>query len=115
MPPDAPNDMRAISVSRVLVAHDEPGLVRALRRQLERSGYSVLEASDPALVRAQLAQEPEVVLLDLRLGNASGVELLGELRERRPDTEIVVMTGYASIDSAGECMRAGAVDYLGKP
>ena len=89
--------------------------MRALRRQLERGGYSVLEAHDPALVRAQLAHEPEVVLLDLRLGNASGMELLGELRERRPDTEIVVMTGYASIDSAVACMRAGAFDYLEKP
>jgi two-component system, NtrC family, response regulator HydG len=115
MPPDAPNDMRASTVSRVLVADDEPALVRALRRQLERGGYSVLEASDPGLVRAQLAHEPEVVLLDLRLGNASGMELLGELRERRPDTEIVVMTGYASIDSAVACMRAGAFDYLEKP
>ena len=115
MPPDAPNDMRASTVSRVLVADDEPGLVRALRRQLERSGYAVLEASDAALVRAQLAHEPEVVLLDLRLGQASGTELLAELRERRPDTEIVVMTGYASIDSAVACMRAGAFDYLEKP
>src|SRR5262245_44876914 len=115
MPPDAPNDMRAISVSRVLVADDEPALVRVLRRQLERSGYTVLEAGDPGLVRAQLAHEPEVVLLDLRLGHASGTELLGELRERRPDTEIIVMTGYASIDSAVACMRAGAFDYLEKP
>jgi two-component system, NtrC family, response regulator HydG len=115
MPPDAPNDMRASSAARVLVADDEPALVRALRRQLERGGYSVLEAHDPSLVRAQLAHEPEVVLLDLRLGTASGMELLGELRERRPDTEIVVMTGYASIDSAVACMRAGAFDYLEKP
>src|SRR5258705_4578551 len=115
MPPEAPNDLRASTAARVLVADDEPALVRVLRRQLERGGYSVLEAHDPALVRAQLSHEPEVVLLDLRLGSASGMELLGELRERRPDTEIVVMTGYASIDSAGPRMRAGAVDYLEEP
>jgi DNA-binding NtrC family response regulator len=115
MPPDSPSDICASPVPRVLVADDEPGLVRGLRRQLERGGYAVLEASDVALVRAQLAQEPEVVLLDLRLGVTSGLELLGELRERRPDTEIIVMTGYASIDSAVACMRAGAFDYLEKP
>ncbi len=115
MPPDSPSDICASSVPRVLVADDEPGLVRGLRRQLERGGYAVLEASDVGLVRAQLAHEPEIVLLDLRLGVTSGLELLGELRERRPDTEIIVMTGYASIDSAVACMRAGAFDYLEKP
>ncbi len=115
MLPDSPSDICASSVPRVLVADDEPGLVRGLRRQLERGGYAVLEASDVGLVRAQLAHEPEIVLLDLRLGVTSGLELLGELRERRPDTEIIVMTGYASIDSAVACMRAGAFDYLEKP
>ncbi|HXX48024.1 MAG TPA: sigma-54 dependent transcriptional regulator [Myxococcota bacterium] len=115
MPPHSPSDSCASPGSRVLVADDEPALVRGLRRQLERGGYAVLEAGDAGLVRAQLAHEPEVVLLDLRLGQASGLELLGELRERRPDTEIIVMTGYASIDSAVACMRAGAFDYLEKP
>ena len=67
------------------------------------------------MLRAELVREPEIVLLDLRLGSASGLDLIGELRERCPDTETVVMTGYASIDSAVECMRAGAFDYLVKP
>ncbi|HTO71674.1 MAG TPA: sigma-54 dependent transcriptional regulator [Myxococcota bacterium] len=115
MPPDSPSDFRASAGARVLVADDEPALVRGLRRQLERGGFAVLEANDAGLLRMQLAQEPEVVLLDLRLGSASGMELLHELRERRPDTEIIVMTGYASIDSAVACMRAGAFDYLEKP
>ena len=100
---------------RVLVADDEPGIVRALRRQLERGGFEVVEATDVAVLRAELVREPEIVLLDLRLGSASGLDLIGELRERCPDTETVVMTGYASIDSAVECMRAGAFDYLVKP
>jgi two-component system, NtrC family, response regulator HydG len=115
MPPDSTSDTCANSAARVLVADDEAAIVRGLRRQLERGGYAVLEACDAGLVRAQLAHEPEVVLLDLRLGITSGLELLSELRERRPDTEIVVMTGYASIDSAVACMRAGAFDYLEKP
>ena len=70
MPPDSPSDSCASAGSRVLVADDEPAIVRGLRRQLERGGYAVLEAGDVGLVRAQLAQEPEVVLLDLRLGQA---------------------------------------------
>ncbi len=119
MPPLCASDTSATRAScvgaRVLIADDEPAIVRVLRRQLERDGVEVAEASDVALLRAQLAREPEVVLLDLRLGNASGLELIGELRERCPDAETIVMTGYASIDSAVECMRAGAFDYLEKP
>ena len=100
---------------RVLIADDEPAVVRVLRRQLERDGLEVIEAPDVEGLRAHLAREPEIVLLDLRLGNVSGLELIGELRERCPDTETIVMTGYASIDSAVECIRAGAFDYIEKP
>src|SRR5258706_12219809 len=100
MPPDSPSDISASAGARVLVADDEPGLVRGLRRQLERGGYAVLEASDVALGRAQLVHEPEVVLLDLRLGGASGLQLLPELRERRPGTEVRVLAGLPSIESA---------------
>jgi DNA-binding NtrC family response regulator len=99
----------------VLLADDEALLLRSLCRFLEAEGFRVLEATDaPALV-ARLAAAPEVVLLDLRLGDASGAELIGEIRTRSPDSEVVVMTGYASVDSAVECMRRGAFDYLEKP
>ncbi len=99
----------------VLLVDDEPNLVRALRRMIEPEGFRVLEAGERAAINAQLRQEPELVLLDLLLGDESGVELLSEIRERCPDTEIIVMTGYATIDSAVACMRAGAFDYLEKP
>ena len=119
MPPRPESDISARNeprrAARVLVADDEAAIVRALRRSLEHDGYEVREAGDETRLRAELAREPEVVLLDLRLGNASGLELLGELRARCPDAETVVMTGFASIDSAVECMRAGAFDYLEKP
>ncbi len=112
---DISANRRPSSGTRVLIADDEPSIVRVLRRQLERDGFEVVEATDVGRLRAQLAREPEIVLLDLRLGDASGLDLIGELRERCPDTETIVMTGYASIDSAVECMRAGAFDYLEKP
>jgi two-component system response regulator HydG len=119
MPPRPASDIAARTEprrgARVLVADDEPAIVRTLRRSLESDGYDVREAGDETRLRAELAREPEVVLLDLRLGRASGLDLLGEVRERCPDVETVVMTGYASIDSAVECMRAGAFDYLEKP
>jgi DNA-binding NtrC family response regulator len=99
----------------VLVADDEPPVVRVLRRLLEGDGYHVLEAYSREEALEQLQHDPEVVLLDLRLGDASGQELLGRIRSRSPDTEVVIVTGYATVDSAVECMRAGAFDYLSKP
>ncbi|MBW2281180.1 MAG: response regulator, partial [Deltaproteobacteria bacterium] len=94
---------------------DEAPLLRTLRRLLEPEGFHVHEAADAASVSHELASEPDVVLLDLRLGDVSGMELIREIREQSPDSEIVVMTGYASIDTAVESMRAGAFDYLEKP
>ncbi len=99
----------------VLLVDDEPGLVRSLRRLIEPEGFAVREASDaPGLMR-ELSSEPELVLLDLRLGESSGLELIRRIRRNSPDSEIIVMTGYASVDSVVKCMRAGAFDYLEKP
>ncbi len=100
---------------RVLIADDEPGVVRLLRRLAKQDGFDVHEASDRAGVLAYLEKGAEIVLLDLRLGDDCGAELLEEIRQRSPDTEVVIVTGYASVDSAVKCMRAGAFDYLAKP
>jgi two-component system response regulator HydG len=116
MQPAAREPLEAVApLPAVAVADDDPALVRMLRRMLEPEGFAVAEAADAPGLRALLPAAPEVVLLDLRLGDASGAELIGEIREHSPDTEIVVMTGYASVDSAVACMRAGAFDYLEKP
>jgi two-component system response regulator HydG len=109
-----------VPTSRVLIIEDEPGLVRMLRRMIEAAGHDVIEALEDQAVVAALEEEPEVVLLDLRLGGSGAKERegsawIGEIRRRSPDSEVVVMTGYASVDSAVACMRAGAFDYLEKP
>lgn len=110
-----PSQRRHLAKPRVLVADDEPRLVRSLVRQVEHGGYEVLEAQDAAHVRQQLGRDPEVVLLDLNLGESSGLELISEIRGSCPHAEIVVITGHASVDSVVACMRAGAFDYLEKP
>jgi DNA-binding NtrC family response regulator len=91
-----------------------------LRRMIEADGHDAIEALEPGAVVAALEEEPEVVLLDLRLGGpgdqeGEGTEWIGEIRRRSPDSEVIVMTGYASVASAVACMRAGAFDYLEKP
>ncbi len=111
----AKNAANSAARPSVLLVDDEAPLLRALRRLLESEGFVVHEAGDAGGIAHELTQEPELVLLDLRLGSVSGVDLIGDIREQSPDTEIVVMTGYASIDSAVASIRAGAFDYLEKP
>lgn len=103
------------SVPTVLLVDDDPALIRALRRMIEREGFSCRDAHDVQSVATALDSEPQLALVDLRFGEVSGVDLIGEMRSQSPDTEIIVMTGYASIDSAVASMRAGAFDYLEKP
>jgi two-component system response regulator HydG len=100
----------------VLLVDDEPLLLRSLRRILEGGGYRTAlaespEAAEPALSDPDLG----VVLLDVLLGRTSGLELLGRLKRERPEVEVIMMTGHASIESAVGCIRRGAFDYLAKP
>jgi two-component system response regulator HydG len=100
----------------VLLVDDEPILLQSLRRILEGGGYRTVlaesaEAAEPVLSDPNLG----VVLLDILLGHASGLELLGRLKRERPEVEVIMMTGHASIESAVGCIRRGAFDYLAKP
>ena len=94
---------------RILLVDDEPGPLRSLRRGLDLQGYEELQASDRASLMAQLVHEPDLVVLDARLGTRSSSELVGEIRERAPGTEVVVVTGHESTDSA---RLAGALERV---
>jgi DNA-binding NtrC family response regulator len=100
----------------VLVVDDEPSMLESVRRILRGEGHQVLLAGSWGDARSVLTRaDLDVVLLDLRLGDARGLDALDELRRVRPDVEVVVMTGHASVESAVGCMRRGAFDYLAKP
>jgi DNA-binding NtrC family response regulator len=100
----------------VLVVDDEPLLLRALARILAPDGHRVVLAETPAEAEGALGDPAlDVVLLDLRLRGANGLDLLDWIKRERPEVEVVVMTGHATIESAVGCMRQGAFDYLAKP
>jgi two-component system NtrC family response regulator len=105
-----------MSGPRVLVADDDRAVRAALELNLTRAGWQVrLAASaEEALVLLQ-AEAPDVLLSDVRMGGASGMELLAAVRERAPEVRVVLMTGFGSVGDAVEAMRAGATDYLIKP
>jgi two-component system response regulator HydG len=100
----------------VLLVDDEPLLLRALRRILAPDGHRIACAEAPEAVEPYLA-DPDlaVVLVDLFLGRTSGLDLLERVKRERPEVEVIVMTGHASIESAVGCIRRGAFDYLAKP
>ncbi len=103
-------------MAKVLVVEDRDSLRRMLRRSLEREGYAVIEAADGERAIECLATEPlDLVLTDLKLPGASGIEVLEASRTRQPTTPVVVMTGYGTVDAAVRAMKLGASDFLEKP
>ncbi|MDX1520505.1 MAG: response regulator transcription factor [Anaerolineae bacterium] len=102
--------------ARILVVDDEPGIRYSLEEALLRDGYAVETAGSGEKALEKFSANPfDLVLIDLKLPGLSGMELLGELRKRDPDTVVIVLTAHASLDTAVEALRQGAHDYLFKP
>jgi len=101
---------------KVLVVEDESDFRNLVAHELGEEGYGVSVAGDGLAAMTCLAEtEYDVVVTDVRMPGASGVDVLRAARTRTPDTEIVVTSGYASLDLAVECLRAGAFDFVQKP
>lgn len=104
------------NAGRVLIVDDDVSLASVLELELERLGFTVETATSGRGALALSAEnEFDVVLLDLRLGKEDGFEVLAEFRRRNLSSEIIVLTGHGTIESAVEAMRLGAREYLTKP
>ncbi|HEY6100048.1 MAG TPA: sigma-54 dependent transcriptional regulator, partial [Anaeromyxobacter sp.] len=102
--------------ARVLVVDDEPTLLRALEALLRKKGYDVVGLESPIVATQRLAQEDfDVALLDIKMPQLSGLELLSAVKHRRPEVEVIMMTGHATVETALAAVRSGAYDYLTKP
>lgn len=100
----------------VLLVDDDDAFRERLTRALHDRGFSVTAAGDlPRAASAAESQRFDAALIDLALPGGSGIELVRRLREHQPTARLVVLTGYGSIATALEAVRAGAVDYLTKP
>src|SRR3954453_23182873 len=100
----------------VLIIDDEGSLRRTLRTALETMGHHAAEAPDSGRALELLGGRPfELAFLDLRLGREQGLDLLPQLLRLAPGLAVVVITAYATIETAVEAMRRGAFDYLPKP
>lgn len=101
---------------RVLVVDDEKNIRTTLAVCLEGLGCRVAQAANGVAAVEALRLEPfDLAFCDLRLGQESGLDLLPRLLAERPGLEVIVITAYATVDTAVEAMRRGAKDYLPKP
>jgi two-component system, NtrC family, response regulator AtoC len=104
------------SIREILVVDDEAAVRSGITQVLSRQNLTVTTAADAAQALAELASQPfAVVLLDIKLPDLSGVEVLKHLRREYPETAVIMITGYPTIQGAVECIKLGALDYLVKP
>lgn len=100
----------------VLIVDDEESVRRGYERLLGGAHCDAESACDGAEALRAMERRPfDVVLLDLRMPGADGLSVLKELKQRWPESEVIVITGYPSVDSAKEAVRLGACEYLAKP
>lgn len=103
--------------TRWLLIDDDAVLLRTLARSLERRGDALVRTALNRAEARELAEQfrPQRIVLDLKLGDDNGLELIAELKRLLPTTRIVLLTGYASITTAVDAIRRGAWNYLPKP
>jgi len=101
---------------RVLLMEDEPSLARGLKMILTKQGYDVDLADTGLRALGTLGiKDFDLLIADLRLPDMDGMEVVRTLKETSPETQVIVITGYASVPSAVDSMKLGALDYLAKP
>jgi two-component system response regulator HydG len=110
LPPEAANYLN------LAIVDDERATREACREAAQTMGFRAVAADSAEQIYRMLECQPiDVVLLDLKLPGAGGLEALQHIKERRPDAEVIVVTGYATVQSAVQAMKNGAYDYVTKP
>ena len=105
-----------MSKGRLLIVDDEKVAVKNLEHVMTKEGYEVVATQSGANALAHLErQDFDVVLTDLRMDKVDGMQILAKCREAHPDTEVVLITGYATLESAVDAMKHGAFYYIAKP
>ncbi len=104
-------------MSRILIAEDEPAIRRVLKNILkeENDTWIVEEAEDGAAALARSGEGFDLLLCDIKMPKHDGVEVLQHFQEHSPETSVVMISGHGDIDTAVDCMRKGAYDFIPKP
>ena len=100
----------------LLIVDDDEAFLRRLGKAMEKRGFTVQLASSVEEGKAAaLTKPPAYAVVDLRLSDGNGLDVVETLRERRPDSRVVILTGYGAIATAVAAVKIGATDYLAKP
>ena len=105
-------------MSRILVVDDEKSLLQVLQTLLRAEGYEVQVTQNPEEARDLISSDEEkfdLILSDIRMAPIDGMQILKLSREKHPDTAVVMLTAFGSVETAIEAMRLGAFDYVPKP
>ncbi|NLI31928.1 MAG: response regulator [Deltaproteobacteria bacterium] len=100
----------------VLVVDDEEAFAANLSKLLSRRGYNTVTADNGSAAIRMIEENPfDVVVLDLRMPGLGGIETLREMKKKRPETQVIILTGHGTVDSAMDGIGLGAFDYAMKP
>ena len=103
-------------MGKLLIVDDDLSILRVLKMRLESEGYQVEVASEIEAAKAlAVRDEYELAILDLKLPDGNGIDLMRSIHEVDPDLPVIILTAYGTIESAVEAMKAGAYKYLRKP
>ncbi|MBI5407838.1 MAG: sigma-54-dependent Fis family transcriptional regulator [Nitrospirae bacterium] len=102
--------------TKILIAEDEEITLRHLRYALEKEGYKPVCVNNGLEAFNRLEKEEfDILVADIKMPGMDGITLLGKVKEKYPDTEVIIITGFGSIESAVNAMKNGASDYITKP
>jgi len=107
---------RPVAGARLLIVDDDAAFGQRLARAMEKRGFEteVAESAQEATLMAE-RNPPDFAVVDMRLGDGNGLEVVERLHRRKPDARAVILTGYGNIATAVTAVKLGAVDYLSKP
>src|ERR671938_1687085 len=103
-------------MANLLIVDDEPGMRQLLSHVFGRAGHAVRAAENGAKALELLRQEPaDLIISDVKMPDMNGIELLRRVREFSPDVSVVLMTAFATVETAREAFKLGADDFIQKP
>jgi two-component system response regulator RegA len=115
-PVTQPRTAAASSDRSLLIVDDDKAFLQRLARAMEKRGYVTDTAESVAEARAKIdADRPNFAVVDLRLEDGHGLDVIEHLRSRRPEARAIILTGYGNIATAVTAVKLGAIDYLSKP